>query len=154
MSKLKVSNKGKGHSSLAIVRKYHPEVTVVEDAEENIQIEVTADDCRKGRRMAPAACAMAKAAAREGGYDGVIVSATRAYLVKGKTAVRYDLPMSVQKEIVSYDRSEKFSPGRYHLSAIAPSDRLEVRKESNRGGQKNGKNSGYRRHRTTGIRSV
>lgn len=148
---------GSGHSSLTIVRKYHPEVEVVEDATESVQIEVLPEDCRKGRRMMPAACVMAKAAAREGGYDGVIVSATRAYLVKGKIATRYDLPMSVQKEIVSYDRSERFEPGSYQLSRIAQSDRFESQRERSAANRiarkKNGKNKGNQHH-TTGIRSV
>lgn len=140
-----------GKSALGIVRKYHPEVTKVIDATKSLEISVTADDCKKGRSKKAGECAMAKALMRE--YDGAIVSLSKAYLIKGKTAIRYNVPQSVSREIVSFDRSHKFSPGEYKLSQIPPRQRLGKRpwvQPPDRGGGGERK----RAHHTAGIRSL
>lgn len=140
-----------GRCALTIVQRYHPEVTKVIDATESLDINVTEADCRKGKGKAPSACAMAKAFMRE--YDGAIISTSKAYLIKGKTAVRYNVPQSVAREIVSFDRSHKFAPGNYRLASVPKNAQLGKRKwpqPPNRpaGGIKD------RAHYTTGIRSL
>jgi hypothetical protein len=144
-----------GKSALGIVRKYHPEVTRVVDAKKSIDIEVTAADCKAGKRKGPSSCAMARAFERE--YDGAIISLSTAYLIKGTKATRYQVPASVSREIVSFDRSRKFEPGSYSLNT--PSFKLGQPNRSKRkdryqstDGVPYAKNK--LRHKTAGIRAL
>jgi hypothetical protein len=142
-----------GKSALGIVRKYHPNVTQVRDAKRDARIEVTSQDCKGGTRKGPSSCAMAKAFMRE--YDGAIISLSTAYLVRGKRAYRYHVPHSVSREIVSFDRSKKFSPGEYSLKA--PSKQLRLgcqRRASGTGGVRTNTETARRHHKTAGIRAL
>jgi len=49
---------------------------------------------------------------------------TSSYVIKGKKALRFATPASVQREIVSFDRHGDFAPGDYTLVPKAPSSRL------------------------------
>jgi hypothetical protein len=137
-----------GKSALKIVQKYHPEVRRVVDAKKNVDIEVTAQDCKGSRRMKPDACAMARAFGRE--YDGAIISMSTAYLVKGKTATRYKVPGAVSREIVSFDRNRNFAPGEYQLRAPSATARMGWRYKPT-GPHKTHKTH---QHKTAGIRSL
>lgn len=142
-----------GRTALDIVRCYHPEVTEVIDAEQNVEVFVTVADCRNGKNKKPDGCAMAKALMRE--YDGAIISLQTAYLVKGTTAVRYRVPVSVSRELVAFDRHKRFSPGTYHLSGVPKTARLgqahSRRPKHNSGGKGKIKT---RVHHTSGVRSL
>jgi hypothetical protein len=59
---------------------------------------------------------MAVACQRMFHADGMIIGKQTAYLIKGTKAVRFSLPESVRKEIVSFDRGSGFEPGEYQLS--------------------------------------
>jgi hypothetical protein len=145
----------KGKSALGIVRKYYPNVTSITDAKKPIQIEVTASDCKAGRRKGASSCAMAHAFQRE--YDGAIISLSTAYLIKGDKAVRYRVPHSVSREIVSFDRARKFAPGDYHLDKPAQSlgtpNSNSKKRYKNSDGQRYAKHKA-RSHKTAGIRSL
>ena len=139
------------HSALNIVKHYHPEVTRVLDAKNDAQVAVTKEDCRTSKSKKPDACAMAKAF--EKSYDGAIISMSVAYLVKGGTAYRYTVPSSVQRELVSFDRSKLFAPGVYKLKAPHPSAALGTRYKGD--GTVNKKKympMKSRNHKTQGIR--
>ena len=103
------------------------------DARVGLQVELRAEDIRKGRRKNPTCCAFSLACRRE---DPTIRAAyffkTTAWLeYAGKNGargrlVRYTLPVSVQKEIIVLDRSKKGDAGLYQLSR--PARKLGERK--------------------------
>lgn len=139
---------------LGIVRKFFPEVTSVEDAVRPIKIAVSTGDTRSRAVKDHNACAMAVACKRSLSLDGVIISRSTAYLVKGRRATRYKLPSSVSREVVSFDRGAGFAPGDYVLSAVPVNQRLGMRT----GGDKDEETGNGRpkqfRHLTTGVRTV
>jgi hypothetical protein len=143
-----------GKSALGIVRKYHPNVTRVVDAKRDVEIEVTAEDCKAGKRKGPSSCAMACAFKRE--YDGAIISLSTAYLIKGDIAERYMVPSSVSREIVSFDRAKQFAPGDYSLKKPAKSNKLGPRRSRLLDSRHDKKYAGNkpRNHRTAGIRAL
>jgi len=140
-------------TALQVVKKFFPNVKNVVDAERNARIEVTKSDETKANKKSHKTCAMAVACKRKFHLDGVIISANRAYLVKGDKARRFELPPSVTKEIVSFDRGSGFEPGEYELSKVSPTARLD-RPASGKKGHGPGDNSKPRRfqHKTGGIR--
>lgn len=108
--------------SLSYVRRYYPEVTKVVDAKRGTKVTVTTKDCENGVGKAPNICAIAKAAMRH--YDGAIISLSRAYLIKGSVAYRYEVPGHVTRELVVFDRSHQFNPGVYRLERMAKDHRF------------------------------
>jgi len=150
----KIKTKTQKHEyphSLAVVRKYFPKVNYVEEAREPLVIEVTNQDSNSASVRNHESCAMAIACKRKANADGVIVSIKTAYVIRGDTATRYEVPQAVQREIVSFDRNAGFAPGTYKLTPYAPSNRLGV--AQNRG--KNGRSKGRKFiHYTANIRTV
>lgn len=137
--------------AIVMVKKYFPNVVTVRDATRNVAIAVTERDERESQKKAHTSCAMAVACKRVLGLDGVIVSVTKAFLIKGAVAIRYDLPPSVSREVVSFDRGAGFLPGEYALSK--PAHRLGRKR-----GTKTDSKAGVRKreyvHMTEGIRTV
>jgi hypothetical protein len=111
-------------SALKIVNEFFPKVKRVADATRNLKIEVTPKDVKDSTRKSHKGCAMAVACKRALDLDGMIVSVKTAYLVKDDTAIRYTIPESVSREVVSFDRKGGFEPGSYHLQKISKSLRL------------------------------
>jgi hypothetical protein len=105
------------------IQRFCPEVNRVADATKPITITVTKRDVQKSSKKNPENCAMACSFKRRG-WDSAIIHRSTAYLVRGDLAVRYFVPQSVVREIVSFDRHGDFRPGDYHLSAIDPSRRI------------------------------
>src|SRR5262249_8329569 len=100
---------------MLIVHKFFPNVKRVKDASRPIEIQVTkADSSSKGRKNHKT-CAMAAACKRAFHLDGAIVSKRMAYLIRGPVATRYEIPESVAREVVSFDRGGGFAPGTYRL---------------------------------------
>jgi len=116
-------------STLSNIKKFFPQVLSVTDASRNAVIEVTKKDVDSSKIKKHAECAMAVACKRKFHVDGVVISRTVAYLVKGKRARRFHLPESVSREVVSFDRGAGFAPGNYELAAISPSNKMGVRAE-------------------------
>ena len=137
-------------SSLRTVQRWFPEVTSIRDAKEPIEIEVTADDERRSKKLNHKECAMAVACKRSFKADGVILSRTIAYVVTGKSAIRFKVPGSVGREVTAFDRGAHFMPGVYQLSK--PDRRLGKVHGGNK--PKTGKEPQEFRHITTGIRAV
>lgn len=142
-------------TALNIVQKYFPSVTKVTDADEDIIIEVLPADSSSGTIKDHAHCAFAKACQRKLSARGVIVSVNTAYAILKGGAVRYKLPESVSREIVSFDRKGGFAEGTYTLKAPPKNQRLGARHERAEG-KRTGKKTGNKRpfHYTTGIRAM
>lgn len=126
-------------SSLAIVQKFFPEVKSVSDARKKLRVSVNEKDTRDSTKKNHKACAMAVACKRSFRLSGVVISRQRAYLVDGDKAVRYALPSSVSREVVSFDRGGGFAEGEYELTkppkivteSEAPRKRSEAEKKAN-----------------------
>ena len=123
MKKRKRNNKI-GRVALAVVRKFAPNVTKVTDADDDLLINVTEKDYQTSVKKDHAGCALAVATKRQEHAAKVIVSASTAYVIRGDEAVRYLVPESASREVVSFDRGAEFCAGDYKLKAVPPSGRL------------------------------
>lgn len=110
--------------ALSTVKKFFPQVEEVTDATEPIDVEVTNLDSANSKLKHHAKCALAVACKRSEKADGVIVSVSTAYVIKGNQAIRYCLPDTAAREVVSFDRGSGYDPGMYHLRAPSKSQRL------------------------------
>jgi len=112
------TRKSRGHRrSLAIVQKFFPKVTTVKDGTDDLEVEVTKQDATSSRKKDHNNCAMAVACKRKAKADGIIISISMAYIIKGNTATRYQVPNSVGREITAFDRGARFAEGNYELKA-------------------------------------
>ncbi len=142
-------------SSLARIRKSFPNVLHVVDATDDIDIRVTKVDTASKAVRNHKECALAHACKRAMQADGAIINVTSAYVIKGDTAVRYKLPETISREIVSFDREAGFEPGDYHLHTPPPSSKLGNDKRS--GSRTYTKGNGQTiqpHHITEGVRRV
>ncbi len=105
---------------LNIVKRYFPDVETVRDADKEVLIEVTRRDGQNSKVRNHTASAMAVACKRTYQADGVIVAVSVCYIIKDNVAVRYRLPESIAREVVSFDRQAGFAPGTYKM--LAPSE--------------------------------
>jgi hypothetical protein len=141
-------------SALSIVRQHFPEVTVVKDATSNSIVEVTRKDVVNAERRKHRACAYSVACKRKFEADGVIVSLNRVYVVKGKAAIRYVVPESVSREVVSFDRGSDFEPGTYALTAPSKDMKIGTYRGGGHKSNHDGSRKANRKHFTGGIRTV
>jgi hypothetical protein len=140
--------------SLGVVQKRFPKVTKVIDSRKPLKVTVGRQDTSLGKKKKHEDCAMAVACKRKFKLDGVIISVSRAYLIKGNTAVRFEVPESVSREITSFDRGSDFVPGEYGLDPVAKRDRLGSVKGT-RHSPRTSKGRPIRRyHRTENIRAA
>jgi hypothetical protein len=138
-----------------IVQRYFPDVTTVKDARENIVVEVTKRDNQSAVVRNHKACAMAVACKKKMEADGVIVSLSKAYVIKGSVAYRYEVSEHAVREIISFDRDAGFAPGEYQLNAPVGNNKIGAIRGGN--GPKTGKEPRKTKvvHRKTqGIRTV
>lgn len=138
--------------ALAIVHKYFPKVAEVKDATRALAIQVTKQDTTARGRKKHTACALAKACNRRLHLDGAIISMSRAYLVKGTTATRYEVPTTVAREITSFDRGAGFAPGLYQLYSPTSNHKIGTKRPTKYGPKK--KKRQTPRHTTDGIRAA
>ncbi len=142
-------------STLSVVKKFFPNVKFVTDAKTNAFIEVTDADVKKSKLKNHKECAMAVACKRKFKLDGVIIAKSVAYLVKGNKARRFDVPESVSREVVSFDRGSGFSPGNYALRAVSPANRMDRPKREKLSAERNHKGNPIEKrfqHRTDNVR--
>jgi hypothetical protein len=137
--------------ALSIVQAYFPNVTSVADATKNLRVRVSKQDNQSAKVKNHKACAMAVATKRQEHADGVIVSMSSAYVVKGTKAVRYRLPQSVTREVVSFDRKAGFDPGDYHMASPDPSHKIGATHEGRTQTTSQQKSP---KHTTGGVRAV
>lgn len=140
-------------AAINVVRKFFPRVKRVVDAKSNAAIEVTSKDASSKAVKDHTACAMAVACKRKFHLDGVIISRTVAYLVKGSQARRFKLPSSVSREVVSFDRGAGFAPGKYELSRVSSSIALGYKRKPQKNKSREVKEKRFR-HVTSAVRSV
>jgi hypothetical protein len=117
-------------------------------------IEVTSEDNRQSRKKDHAGCAMAVACKREAHAQGVIISRSVGYIIKYNKAMRFKIPESVAREVVSFDRGGGFTPGEYVMKAPTRHERLGFIRGSHGGGHGRTARKIRRQHRTEGIRAV
>lgn len=144
--------------TVAIVKRFFPDVERVKDASSSVSVTVTKADANaivKSHKD----CAMARACRRGLDLDGAVISRSIAYLVKGDVATRYRVPEAVAREIVAFDRGAGFAPGEYELQkpgvtyALGKDQKPHTQRRTtgNRTGKPNPK--GKPRHQTAGLRT-
>lgn len=106
------------------IRRLFPKLKYVTDSTKAVAVTVTSRDCAAGKRMVGAECALAKATRRQYNADGAVIGISFSYIIQGENAVRFTTPVTVAREIVSFDRHSDFAPGEYKLSPVSPSQRL------------------------------
>lgn len=111
-------------NALNVVNKFFPMVKKVKDATKRLDIEVLDKDVKNSKLKDHNNCALAVACKRKLHCDGVIISISSAYVINGDEAVRYRLPQSARREIVSFDRNAGFEPGEYSLVPSSPTNRI------------------------------
>lgn len=99
----------------------------VVDGVGHVHVVVTESDVANAKKANSKHCALARAALRLPGVNAAYFFRTMAFLEYEDRIVRQHLPVSVQKEIVSFDRASIFASGDYQLSPVSPSDRDQVR---------------------------
>jgi hypothetical protein len=92
------------------------------DAKERVLVTVTNGDVVLAKRADSKHCALARASMRLPGVNAAYFFRSKAYLEYDDKIVRYSLPGSVQKEIVSFDRARVFAAGVYQLSPVSLAD--------------------------------
>ena len=103
----------------------------VVDAAAPLELEVSGRDISLAEQKNSKCCAFARAAKRQHECKGAYFFRTAAWLEYAKKIVRYVLPPSMQKEIVSFDRAGVMTPGIYQMSKPSGSQRMHaVRKRS------------------------
>ncbi len=140
-------------TALNTVKKFFPKVKRVVDSKSNALIEVTQQDANSKDVKNHSKCAMAVACKRKFHLDGVIISRSVAYLIKGNKARRFKLPPSVSREVVSFDRGSGFAPGKYSLSKVNESIKLGTPSHKQKIKNRIVKEKRFR-HLTSNVRSV
>jgi hypothetical protein len=97
----------------------------VVDADEDMTLTVTPSDVAGSKKADPADCAAARSLKRTL-HAEARVYLTRTYIKTedGKAWVRFLTPMSVGREIVSFDRGSQFECGTYVVKAPVSTQRL------------------------------
>lgn len=130
------------------------------DARTPMILEVLRSDITKARQRDPQRCVFANACRRtDPTAKAVYFFKSTAWVEHEKSIVRYLLPPSVEKEIVSFDRSGITAPGFYQLSPPSKSERLtEVKKRDRKRKGRHlpgaGKIQRKFRHHTTMVRTA
>jgi len=116
------------------ISRLYPNVKFCEEATKAINVDVSRNDCKVGRKSDPTECALAKAVKREFHADAAIIGMTTSYIIKDNKAIRYSTPDSVKREIISFDRHQDFEPGSYYLIPSSPANRLGSHRSSGKSG--------------------
>lgn len=127
-----------------------------QDATKPCIITVNATDVRKAKMKNAKDCAFACAFKRAQGAEAAFVFRSSCYVQKGDKLIRYRLPLSVQKEIVSFDRTGDMEPGNFHVTPHSPCARLDSLKKNtaNRNGPNGRHARGRASRRTAQLRHV
>lgn len=92
----------------------------VVDAKARAFVAVTQSDVVNAKKANSKHCALSRGALRLPGVVAAYFFRATAFIEYKDRILRYRLPQSVQKEIVSFDRAQIFDPGVYQLSEIPP----------------------------------
>jgi len=131
----------------------------MEDARADLKIEVKDSDVKGALQRNAKECAFAVACKRTKKAKAAYFFRSTAWLEHDGKLVRYLLPSSVQKEIVSFDRAGIMSAGVYKSSAPRKSQTFKEKakrsaKSPNRHKPSNGKIKRKLIHRTQFIRTL
>lgn len=131
------------------------------DADAAIDVTITKADIQGAVANNQTCCAIARALKRKPGVKEAYVFRSVVWIEQDEHLVRYGLPPSLQKEIVSFDRSGDFRPGHYGLSASPNPKRNRAQragKKPQAAYRKARKRRGYvakrRPHRSEGVRGT
>jgi len=102
------------------------------DAKEPLVLQVKRLDVERATRKNSKCCAFARACKRSQECKAAYFFRSTAWLEFNDTLVRYSLPASVQKEIVSFDRAGVTAPGTYQLSVPNRSDAPAVKRRGDK----------------------
>lgn len=135
----------------------------VVDAKSPLMLKVEKEDVDKSTLKNSKMCAFARAAERTLPIRAAFFFKTTAWLEYEDKIVRYNLPPSMQKEIISFDRSRSMEPGTYRLASVNPAGTLKAKdawrakaKKAGKTHQSTGRVKGRKafRHVTTNVRDV
>lgn len=101
--------------SKAIVKLAKEKGLQMADARDPLKLEVTAADISRAEKKSPGNCGFAQACRRQYRADAAYFFRTTAWVQFGRTMLRYMLPMSMQKELLAFDRNGTMEPGEYQL---------------------------------------
>lgn len=119
-----IDKPAKGRNTARIIKERFPNVITVSDSLQAVKINVTGHDQHNAEPQEFTTCAFARAAKRCLQADGAYIGIKTSYVVFGTHAIRFFTPVSVQREIPSFDRHDDFAKGNYRLSPVSPSQRL------------------------------
>lgn len=133
----------------------------VVDATKPLIVEVMPIDIEKASAANSKCCAFVRACERSMKVEAAFFFRTKAWLEYEDKIVRYELPVSVQKEIVAFDRSKTMAPGKYQLSAVGKfgtlKEKAKRRAKNDKNHKSKGKLPGQKRglvHRTAAVRTA
>lgn len=129
------------------------------DSRKPLIVDLRKSDITEATQKNSKDCAFARACKKQKGVRAAYFFRSTAYLEFDDRLVRYLLPTSVQKEIVSFDRSKVMAPGTYQLTPPAKSTRMgAIRKRATkRPGRHQPAHSDIKRkvvHRTDLVRTL
>jgi hypothetical protein len=125
-SKKSTPPKAKNNSPIKEVRKHGGC-----DADTDLIITVTPADIKTATLKDPQHCAAANAIKRELNKKAYVLrSTTWVNLGNDKTPAwtRFQTPVALQREVITFDRGGTFEPGDYKLVPFSPSSRLDFHK--------------------------
>ncbi len=93
----------------------------VVDGKDRVYVAVTQSDVINAQKANSKHCAFSRAALRIDGVNAAYFFRSVAFLEYADKIVKFKLPESAQREIVSFDRAHIFAPGVYQLTPIPPS---------------------------------
>ncbi len=104
----------------------------VQDSKEHVKVVVTMSDVVLAKKANSKHCALARATMRLPGVNAAYFFQSCAFIEYPNAMVKYQLPASAQKEIVSFDRAGVFAEGTYQLSPISPKKTVAQRAKYDR----------------------
>jgi hypothetical protein len=96
------------------------------DANEEIEVTITPNDIKLGKKKSAHECAAARALCREHHAEAATVHLSRAYIKKNGKWWRYSVPPMLRSEVIAFDRGGNFAPGDYTLKAVQPTQKLDA----------------------------
>lgn len=129
----------------------------VVDANEELEVTITAQDIKLSKKKSAHECAAARALCREHHAEAAYVHFSRAYIKKNNTWYRYQVPAMLRSEVLAFDRGGNFEPGDYTLKPVQPTVRLDApvrKKQYSKNGTKPQRGNRPRKpyHVVTGVR--
>lgn len=125
----------------------------VVNAKKKVTLTITRKDVLNGNTKDEGSCAIAQACMRQFGSPQALAFLGRTYVLRSKKWVRYLTGRTLRKEIIRFDKSGVFVPGKYTLMAITPSKSKGKRQGSAKDGQgRANRKKRARPHYVTGIR--